>query len=238
MQQHHTCNFAYLISTVTPDLPTSVVSRFVVITDPNNPQATNMTEPQLAAQIDLLNTAFATGISGQASQVAAESGTTHSSHNQHAGWQGGRWMSGSRLWQFKLMGVKYATSSLPMCVGSKAEQGMKSLWRSKLVTEGGTPFDRTLVVYASDITNAACNGAVSGYQALFGFSNTPLELLVWKERHMTYRDGVVLDFKYLHNPHMPVQSGSPAMHGASTGAQLVHETGHWCDDEATLDICT
>lgn len=55
-----------------------------------------------------------------------------------------------------------------------------------------------------------------------------MELQYWKERGQAYKDGVVLDFRYLyHDDRASLEAGAKSLHGASTGAQLVHEVGHF-----------
>lgn len=132
-----------------------------------------------------------------------------------------------QLWRFQLKGIKYTTSSTPMCVGSSTELGIKKAWRANLVQEGGTAPDGTLVIYVSQITSDKCKGVVAGYSVMFGFGTSPFDLLYWKQRNQGYRDGVVMDPGYLWYQGVQRESGSGAQHGASSGAQLVHEVGHW-----------
>jgi hypothetical protein len=225
---------------------------FVVVVDPANPQATNVSSQQVAEQMELLNHAYATGLpsSSSSSSVITESGSssklrlgnaavmvaaargraklrtrrrplatiTTSSSSSSSGGGGG----GGPLWRFNLMGIRYTCSSSPMCVGSSTEQRIKQTWRQKLIDEGGTVEDRTLVVYVSDITAASCKGKVAGYAVVFGYGSTPFDLVFWKQRNMQHRDGVVIDPRYLLHPGMQ-QAGAGRLHGAASGAQLVHE---------------
>uniref|UniRef100_A0A383W5Y4 Uncharacterized protein n=1 Tax=Tetradesmus obliquus TaxID=3088 RepID=A0A383W5Y4_TETOB len=242
---------------------------FVVVVDPANPQATNISSQQVAEQLQLLNTAYATGLpssssssSSSSSNIVTESGsgsnlrlgnaaamvaaargraklrtrrrplaaTTTSSSNGGGGSAG--------LWRFSLMGIRYTTSSIPMCVGSSTEQHIKQAWRQKLIEEGKTVEDRTLVVYVSDITAASCKGKVAGYSVVFGYGSTPFDLVFWKQRNMQHRDGVVIDARYLLHPGMQ-QAGAGMLHGAASGAQLVHEVSRFPAEQSKSVIdCT
>jgi hypothetical protein len=147
-----------------------------------------------------------------------------------AGASGGR-----QLWRFKLMGVRHTSSKTPMCIGSPVEDRVKSSWHPQLVEatrkaggNAGASGERVLIIYTSDLTSPACKGAVKGYKALFGWSNTPMELQAWKQRKQGYKDGVVLDFRYLyHSDSVVIEAGAKSRRGATTGAQLVHEVGHF-----------
>ncbi|KAF6262653.1 hypothetical protein COO60DRAFT_601672 [Scenedesmus sp. NREL 46B-D3] len=148
---------------------------FVVVVDPANPQATNISSQQVAQQMELLNSAYATGLSSSSrGSVVTESGvgsnlrlghaasTAPRSHAQMrtrrqplSSSSSGSGSGGSairQLWRFQLMGIRYTSSSSPMCIGSSTEQRIKQDWRQKLVKEGGTLEDGTLVIYVSDIT--------------------------------------------------------------------------------------
>lgn len=120
-----------------------------------------------------------------------------------------------------------------MCIGGKMEEQMKIKWHPLLMEATqhagyGGALDRTLVIYTSDLTSPLCDGLVPGYRALFGWSNTPMELQAWKKRRQAYKDGVVLDFRFLsHSDSTANEAGSKSLRGASTGAQLIHEVGHW-----------
>jgi hypothetical protein len=212
---------------------------FVVVVDLANPQATNMTSQQVAEQLDLLNTAYATGLPSSSS-VITESGSGSNlrlgnaaamaaAARGHAKMRTRRRplsssssSSGRQLWHFQLMGIRYTSSSSPMCIGSSSETNIKQAWRQKLIKEGGTVDDRTLMVYVSDITAASCKGKVAGYSVVFGYGSTPYDLVFWKQHSMQHRDGVVIDAKYLLHPGMQ-QAGAGMLHGAASGAQLVHE---------------
>jgi hypothetical protein len=180
-----------------------------------------ISQPQAEQQIQLLNRAYATGLPDRSGVVSEDAAAS----------------AGSRqLWRFKLMGVKYTSSKNPMCIGSKMEDQVKSAWHPQLVEatrnaagqRGGAAAEKTLIIYTSDLTSPACKGYVPGYKALFGWSNTPMELQAWKQRHQAYRDGVVLDFRYLyHADSVAIEAGGKSLRGASTGAQLVHEVGHY-----------
>jgi hypothetical protein len=216
---------------------------FVVVVDPANLQDTNMTSQQVAVQMDLLNTAYATGLPSSSS-VITESGSISNMRlgsaaamvaaaRGHAKIRTRRRPlsssssssnGGGQLWRFQLLGIRYTTSSSPMCIGSSTETSIKQAWRQKLIKEGGTVDDRTLVVYVSDITAASCKGKVAGYSVVFGYGSTPYDLVFWKQHSMQHRDGVVIDAKYLLHPGMQ-QAGSGMLHGAASGAQLVHEVG-------------
>lgn len=227
------------------EAPYNIPVWFVVVVDPNSVATTNVTVQQVEAQVELLNTAYATGLPGtegvilesgsllksSASKLAAPAAHVKT-HTSHAG--GRRPLSSSsssgsakQLWRFNLMGVRYTSSSSPMCAGSATELSIKSTWWPKLIQEGGTVADHTLVIYVSDITAAACKGAVAGYSVMFGYGNTPFDVVFWKQHNMQYRDGVVIDRQYMFGTGVQQEAASAALHGASTGAQLVHEVGHW-----------
>lgn len=179
-----------------------------------------ISQPQAEQQIQLLNRAYATGLPDRVGAVSEDAAPN----------------AGSRqLWRFKLLGVRYTSSRTPMCIGSKLEDQIKSQWHPQLIEttrsaagQRGYSADRTLIIYTSDLTSPICKGFVPGYKALFGWSNTPMELQAWKQRNQAYRDGVVLDFRYLyHADNVANEAGGKALRGASTGAQLVHEVGHY-----------
>jgi hypothetical protein len=223
---------------------------FIVVVDPANLQDTNMTSQQVVVQMDLLNNAYATALPSSSS-VITESGSISnmrlgsaaamvaaarghakmrtrrrplSSSSSSSSSSSRSSNGGGQLWRFQLMGIRYTSSSSPMCIGSSTETSIKQAWRQKLIKEGGTVDDRTLVVYVSDITAASCKGKVAGYSVVFGYGSTPYDLVFWKQHSMQHRDGVVIDAKYLLHPGMQ-QAGSGMLHGAASGAQLVHEVG-------------
>lgn len=175
----------------------------------------DLSQQQIEQQVQLLNRAYTTGLPDRRGEISEDAAA--------AGGPGA-------LWRFKLMGVRYSSSSAPMCIGSKVEDQIKSVYHPQLVQEtrsaGGA--DRTLIIYTSDLTSPACKGSVKGYKALFGWSNTPMELQYLKHRHQGFKDGVVLDYRYLyHSDSVANEAGAKSRRGASTGAQLVHEVGHW-----------
>lgn len=179
-----------------------------------------ISQPQAEQQVQLLNRAYATGLPARKGVVSEDAAAPGASR---------------QLWRFRLMGVRYTSSKTPMCIGSKLENDIKAVFHPQLVQatrsvagQKGYSADRTMIVYTSDLTSPACKGYVPGYKALFGWSNTPMELQVWKERRQAYRDGVVLDFRYLFHPDAATnEAGGKALRGSSTGAQLVHEVGHY-----------
>ncbi|KAF8056228.1 ttc30a [Scenedesmus sp. PABB004] len=193
------------------DGPLRIPVWFVVVADPADAAATNVSEAQLAAQVGLLNRAYATGLPPPDGTVLEA---------------GGRSGGGGRLWAFGLAGVRYATSAAPLCLGSSAEAAVKAAWRPRLA--GRAAPDRALVVYVSAIAGApSCKGGAAGYERMFAYSNTPTDLVFWKQHGLEYRDGVVIDPSYLLDPRAPPGGGAGALRGAASGAQLVHEIGHW-----------
>lgn len=269
--------------------PYTIPVWFVVVVDPSNTAATNVTEEQLQSQVYLLNSAYRAGLP-QPDAIIQESGsyptssgasihpsstkalvksdtvqikdTPAASTKVHARpgsgnvvaadekqQQGAQQVvthrqlaaanvnsrSGTELWRFELRGVKYVSSSDPMCVGSSTELQLKKTWRPQLTQEGNTTPDRTLIIYVSQMSSDKCKGRVPGYSVLFGYGTSPYDLVMWKQHKQEYRDGVVIDPGYLLNNKVQKESGQGAARGAASGAQLVHEVGHWMGLQHTFE---
>jgi uncharacterized protein (UPF0261 family) len=116
-----------------------------------------ISQPQAEQQVQLLNRAYTSGLPGTAGVISEDAAS-----------------AGPRqLWRFKLMGVRYVSSTTPMCIGSQLEDKLKSNWHPQLVEAtrqaGGrssTVADKTLIIYTTDLTSPACKGLVPGYVEL------------------------------------------------------------------------